>query len=483
MNLSAFQPFFYVTQPSLSAQFSDGASFFFNNLRTYTDWKSFSVIKSASEDTGEIVLGQITIGKFHNSLVKKLENNGLVISCNDYFELSGVGSIFNVIAPYTWSYYNIAHHHLPFTNFSNKTDPFLVIQTLQKMLDVHNNNGTIYIHCMAGRSRSALISALFTCISKVDLQNKLLNASNDRDLSEILLSAVKQIRKHRDQIWVGRAKLALGIDVLKQYIAFWKGEHQEPSVFNLVKTADNALNASQCLSAISQSCEYKFIWDQAYKRSELFKSIQKFAENIYLYVEERKDQAFIIDQLIQSVYQQMMPNDQEIIQQLHSVYLASEAFMDQIKKHPVHVQALGIDLLDKILKSGCAYKKKTECLNQTTDYLENPSAKNLELYYKQLQSIFVSRNIALQIIGAAMMLLGMAVIMVSLVDACFATAGTFGIAMATLGASALGCFEIGIGKLVYDYGASDGVAQASSNLVAEIEFDAPQDHSTLMLNS
>ncbi len=164
MKASIFKPFFSFPEPHWSPKFIYGVTHFYHRARAHIDWDSFNIIKSASEFHGELLLGQMPITPFRELLVKKLSGKGLVVSCNDNFELSGVGALCNIIPPHIWAYYNIKHHHLPFTDYSSNADPFLVVQTLEKMVDVYNSKGSIYIHCKAGRSRSAFITALFLCI-------------------------------------------------------------------------------------------------------------------------------------------------------------------------------------------------------------------------------------------------------------------------------------------------------------------------------
>ncbi len=282
MKLSAFKPFFSFPEPSWSPKLIYGLTHFYNRTRTYIDWDSLSIIKSASATHGELILGQIPITTFREALVKKLMGNGLVVSCNDNFELSGVGALCNIIPPHIWAYYDIDHQHLPFTDFESNADPLLIIQTLEKMTAVYNNKGSIYIHCKAGRSRSALITSLFLCISEETIKQQVLNAKNDKDLENILLSTIKQLQVQRSQVSVEHDKLVLGIQVLKHYIQYWQNNHSQVDLFSPPVKVEKKLNAYETLNRIAQSDEYKFVWDQAYKNPSIFSIVKCFAESIYL---------------------------------------------------------------------------------------------------------------------------------------------------------------------------------------------------------
>lgn len=467
MTCSVFKTYFDLFPPSLGSKISYGVTHFFNRARSYADWESFSVIRAANDKQGEVLLGQITIDSFHNTLTKKL-NNGLVVSCNDCFELSGVGSLANVIPPHSWSYYNITHHHLPFTDFSDNASPLLIIQTLQKMQEVHNNKEAIYIHCKAGRSRSAFLASLFLCITDQDIKQQLLNAKNDACIESIYMSSIQKLQQYRPQVGVGKDKIALGVGVLKKYIKYWNGATEEIELFD-------RLNKNDSLSMIAQSSEYKFLWQQAYKNPDIFPIIQLFAKEMYLQAEKEENQAFDIDELIHTVLINMTDDKRAIIQQLHFLYVASEELMEQIWLYPENIQSLGIDVLNKVLKSAASYKKKTEWLTQTIAYLKDP-VQQLDIYTKKINSDLINQSPALQIIGSAMMVLGVALIMVALLAGCLATGGFGGVAMAMLGAAGLGGFEIGIGKLVYNYGSSDGVAQSSYQLVNQVQLIEPNDN-------
>ena len=465
MKLDAFKPFFSFPEPLWSPKVVYGLTHFYNRARTYMDWNSFSIIRPASELHGELILGQIPITSFRELLVKKLFGTGLVVSCNDNFELSGVGALCNIIPPHVWSYYGIHHHHLPFTDFASNADPHLVIQTLETMAAVFYNKGSIYIHCKAGRSRSALIIALFLCVNEESIRQSLLLTVDDNQLKIILINTIKQVQKLRSQVSVDSNKLTLGVEVLKYYIQHWKKNESPIDLVSLPEKEQINLNASETLNRIAQSDEYKFVWDQAYKNPSIFPIVKSFSENLYSYIEENKTNTFIIDNLIGIVLQDMNKKTQEVILELHRLYLESELFIKEINKYSNSIQNLGLDLFYKILKSNITYTEKTTWLKKISSFLHDPSPEQFEKYNKEIHAALIHPSLSLQIIGGAMITLGVAVIMVSLVASALASGGLFGIALATIAASGFGAFQVLIGKLLFDHGSSDRIARAAKVLV------------------
>lgn len=462
MELRAFKPFFSFSVSNWSPKFIYGLTHAYNRARA----DNFNVIQQANSSHGELLLGQIPITNFHEPLVKKLADNGLVVSCNDSFELSGVGSLYNIIPPHSWAYYDIDHQHLPFANSPSQADPDLIISTLKKMSTVYNNKGSVYVHCKDGNSRSAFIIALFLCVNEDEKKQRIMNAGTEQELADILMSAVDELKSARKQVCVDKNTLNLGIGILKRYVQDWNKSASLDLLSPLEKETE--LNAYQILNQIAQSDEYKFVWSQAYKKSNIFPIVKEFAEAIYSHVESKIEQKFNIDDLISEVALKMHKDKQKVILDLHALYLQSVQFVYEINKYSKHIQDIGFDLLDKIIKSDVPDDKKTSWLKITTSFLQSPNSENLENYNKEIQNALIHPSLGLQIIGGTMIVLGAAVIIVSFIAAALASGGLLGVALATLGGSAFGVFQVAIGGLICEYGLSDHVARASQGLVADV---------------
>ena len=161
----------------------------------------------------------------------------------------------------------------------------------------------------------------------------------------------------------------------------------------------------------------------------------------------------------------MEKDDAAIIINLHVFYWANTLFINQIKQYSDSIQSLGLDLLDKVIKSKRSYTEKTTWLEKTRIYLTNPGEAQLNQYHNEIQNALIHPSLTLQLIGGFMMALGAAVIIVSLVAGFLASGSFLGVSLAIIGAGAFGAFQIGIGDLVYEHGTSDAVAKASESLV------------------
>lgn len=473
MTLSLLKPFFYLTPPpSLPIPPGYNAHSFFNQIGTYAQKEYFSIIYPASADGDKLLIGQSTIDATHQDLIKKPGKNALIISCNEYFESAAADSFFKVIAPYTWAYPHTAHHHLPLASTPNQENLFLITHTLEQMSKVHRNKGTIYIHHQSNRSSSALLTTLFTCISNEQIKQQLITAQDTQEIERIVGVASAQA-----EIPINEAQRALGIAVLQHYKAYWnnKKEAQER-----VTTLEKKIMCFNALSTLAQSSEYKFIWDQAYKNPDIFPIVQNFTQNLYQLAEKKEQtgQVFTSDQLIDAVLAEMehhqKQSDKRVILQLQTLYRTSEELMQTISFYPKAIEPLGLDLLKNILKSEHSYVKKIELLLTILTYVKNPSAEHLKTYHQHLKSSLVIPNDAMQIIGVSMMILGTAIAITAVVASCLASGGIFTLAMASLGACTLGAFSICIGKLMYDWGCIDEVAQAAYVLakhIAYVDFD------------
>ena len=157
-----------------------------------------------------------------------------------------------------------------------------------------------------------------------------------------------------------------------------------------------------------------------------------------------------------------------VILELHLLYLENELFIKEINNYSNTIQNLGLDLLYKILKSSISYADKTSWLIKTRTFLADPSSEQLEKYNKEIHAALIHPSLSLQLIGGAMIVLGAAVVMVSLIAAALANGGFLGVALATLAASGFGAFQMIIGELFYEHGLSDHIARAAQTLVHEV---------------
>lgn len=524
MEISAFKPFFSFPAPSGASKLAYGLTHFYYKPRPHFNWNPFRVIKKATSQTGEVLLGQIPTRSFHKTLIDKLSNGGLILSCADHFELSGVGAMAATIPPYAWTFHKVDHHHLLFSDRYSKTESTLIILALQKMLDVHQSNGSIYIHCKPDSSRSIFLAALFSCITDEDIKQQLVKDQDDSKIALTLKNKMQQLNASLLRVHLDKAQTSLGIHILKYYISYWQRARLVSPLVEKIDfpvdefNAGQKLNANQALDVITQSDEYKFMWVQAYRNPDVLPIVQSFADRLYQHVEQNKDKKFVIQEIILSVFAAMEQNKAEVIKQLHKVYYESELFVqdadhysnliqcevfslfneliksslscvseginqnenviaqlgsfhlerklfiNEINQCPALIQEAGLNLLNVILKSDISCKEKTLWMKKSNALLKNPE-KALLGYKKAMESALQHPSLALQIIGISMMALGVAIIMVSLLAGVLASGGLLGIALATVGAATFGGAFIALGALLYERGLGDDIATRSRVLI------------------
>lgn len=132
------------------------------------------------------------------------EDRGLIVACNDYFELAGVGAHYqNVVAPAKWEEsHKICHHMVMIPDFTAKVENTLMLDTLALMREYSEANKPIYIHCKAGRSRSTMMLALH--MIQMDPAKYVVKKDDGSiDGKESFLKAVVDIKAKRPHVSVG----------------------------------------------------------------------------------------------------------------------------------------------------------------------------------------------------------------------------------------------------------------------------------------
>lgn len=205
----------------------------------------------------------------------------LIISANSMFELAGRGSYHNIITPLSWKEKGVKHHHLPFVDFGRGTEVTLVIDALNEMLNAWHHNVPIYVHCKAGKARSALITCLFMALSDEEFLSSLLLIKKDyienhhdeeilNSQLKILLNAIEErVKTQRPQVGLGH-KINFGVDVLNEIIKhnlLITAEREYPDLTEiLVIGIQNRLNSpiNQFLQKLSQADSFKELMVHAY---------------------------------------------------------------------------------------------------------------------------------------------------------------------------------------------------------------------------
>lgn len=89
---------------------------------------------------------------------KKIRNLGLVVSAVESFEFVGRQTAED------WDLANIAHHEVPIEDYTIDVDPENVFHAIMIIHDYLSRGLAVYVHCKAGKSRSATIVAAYILI-------------------------------------------------------------------------------------------------------------------------------------------------------------------------------------------------------------------------------------------------------------------------------------------------------------------------------
>ena len=118
-------------------------------------------------------LAEYTNSNQHEAIidfVNKVEGGkrplGLVVSVVDYNEFVAYPEpvVRPVVSPRHWKEKNVDHILLPMSDFKANASNASIIATVKAMREYIQSGKAVYIHCKAGRSRSALLCAIYIAI-------------------------------------------------------------------------------------------------------------------------------------------------------------------------------------------------------------------------------------------------------------------------------------------------------------------------------
>lgn len=185
------QPFYSIPERNLSKRVCFAVS------EKYTE---FQVCKKKSDKWNSVrdglILGKIPFYHERQDIIDfalaTQKPLGLVVSVVDYFELGGNIFLNDIATPRDWHDKKINHISLPMIDFEAKIPVESVIKVIDLMTECMRRGESVYVHCKAGRGRSAMICAIFMVIVDENCQ--------DENIDKAIEKAVALIKKSRPQI-------------------------------------------------------------------------------------------------------------------------------------------------------------------------------------------------------------------------------------------------------------------------------------------
>lgn len=134
---------------------------------------------------------------------------GLVVSVVEKDELRGDGFLgANMVKPRQWTQEGVKHHLISMVDFTHTVDVDESIETIKKIHACIESGKAVYIHCKAGRSRSAMFCIIYMCCFLDNPATKL------RYTPAEALKLLKDARKNVD---VGRNKMKMAQTIIDEF--------------------------------------------------------------------------------------------------------------------------------------------------------------------------------------------------------------------------------------------------------------------------
>uniref|UniRef100_A0AC35U326 TYR_PHOSPHATASE_2 domain-containing protein n=1 Tax=Rhabditophanes sp. KR3021 TaxID=114890 RepID=A0AC35U326_9BILA len=103
-----------------------------------------------------IIVGALPFQSMLNDLEK--EKVGGVVCCTEKFELA---ISYKAMEEQDWAVKGIKFHHVPMTDFTGSTSRQEVVGAVDFIDNINKDGKTVYIHCKAGRTRSATVAMCY----------------------------------------------------------------------------------------------------------------------------------------------------------------------------------------------------------------------------------------------------------------------------------------------------------------------------------
>jgi len=133
---------------------------------------------------------------------------GLIVSVVEKNELDGEGYWFTkMVTPEEWRCKGVDHHLIEMEDFTAEVDIKASIETIKKMRACIMAGNAVFIHCKAGRARSAMFCAIYLCLYVNNPE------TGKRYTFE---EAIERLKDAREQVKIGTEKQAMGKAIYEQ---------------------------------------------------------------------------------------------------------------------------------------------------------------------------------------------------------------------------------------------------------------------------
>ncbi len=232
---------------------------------------------------------------------------GLIVACNDYFELAGRGiKSHDIISPSDYEEHGIQHHFLPIADFTANVDDKLVVDTLSLMKQFNQQQKPIVVHCKAGRSRSAMIVVLH--LIQIDASLHVIDDSGQLNSKATLSNAIDKLMAIRTNVVIEQSKRLKAQKIIEACFVSDDKSKQQSSYTNIARSFSTQLPTR--LTVEAYLCSEQFIKD--FLQSHEYKKLMMYIANDY-------SKNIIFFKMIKSFFESIMQGDLAWYSNLHQL--------------------------------------------------------------------------------------------------------------------------------------------------------------------
>ncbi|CAD6192039.1 unnamed protein product [Caenorhabditis auriculariae] len=154
----------------------------YNLLRNYVQpqrWQWYNRIDES------LILGAMPFKSMRSELVEK-ENVGGVVCCTEDFELKAA---YQAMEDQDWKELGVEFHAVPMKDFVGSASRPEIDETVQFMESVAAKGKSVYVHCKAGRTRSATVATCYLMKTRSWMPNVAFEFLRDRRHQVLLRNA------------------------------------------------------------------------------------------------------------------------------------------------------------------------------------------------------------------------------------------------------------------------------------------------------